>query len=152
MDISPEPPKGKTINLDDYKRETPVRTVKITLQCPNCLKGDLQYTGMQQPGQPPLFQHRCKCGYEIAIAGKHYPLIDFREDDDDNANTVDSDDGSLARIGQPQIGTEGGGLGPVGGNGTGQGGAADGGDGGAEPKTGDDAHQRPLPTEHEGAD
>ncbi len=125
----------KGIDLQDYIHAVPVVPMKMTLQCPGCLKGELVATGMSTASNPKQYQHRCECGHELAIVGKSYPHIAFEkmalEKPDDEP--VVEQDGDTDRTGDEGVGGRGSGSGaPVEGGTEGRR-AEDGCDGGTEP-------------------
>lgn len=92
-------PAGKKIDLVDYVHAKPVQPMKMTLQCPGCLKGELVFTGMSSQTDPKQFQHRCECGHELAVVGKSYPHIAFEYISLEKPDDMDEADGVVARIG-----------------------------------------------------
>jgi len=70
---------GASLKLEHYLRRQAVDGVRMTLQCPSCLKGELRFTGFvgEAEGGIKVAQHRCGCGYEIGIGGKMFPSVDF---------------------------------------------------------------------------
>lgn len=65
------------VDITDYIHAAPVTPMKMTLQCPKCLKGELVHTGMSTTSEPKQYQHRCECGHELSVVGKSFPHISF---------------------------------------------------------------------------
>ena len=157
MDITKQPlmpAQTPAVDLADYIHAEPVVPMKMTMQCPGCLKGELIATGMSNPMSPPIYQHRCKCGHELGIVGKSYPHIAFEKmamEKNDDEPMVEQD-GVLGRFGD-----EGGGGVR---SGSGSGGdtvaegrrAEDGCSGGTQHEADDGSAPRPLPGEYPVAD
>lgn len=64
--------EGGTLAEREVKEE--VRTYRVTLSCPACKTGTMEYTGAVWPTGNPGYHHKCDaCGEARAVKGGPYP-------------------------------------------------------------------------------